>query len=87
MYLTSPLLPNPPNSIKPTQTSQTKYIYILTNPVKPVLEDATREILAQKQEVQALKAVADKHPFYKYNGVWTRELQNLVCLCLCYSIL
>ncbi|PLB38533.1 translin [Aspergillus candidus] len=48
------------------------------NQLKPVLEDATREILAQKQEVQALKAVADKHPFYKYNGVWTRELQNLV---------
>ena len=46
--------------------------------VKPVLDDVTTEILAQKQEVARLKAVADKHPFYKYNGVWTRELQNLV---------
>lgn len=27
-----------------------------------------------------LKSVADKHPFYKYNGLWTRELQNLVGL-------
>ena len=36
------------------------------------------EILAQKQEVARLKVVADQHPFYKYNGVWTRELQNLV---------
>jgi hypothetical protein len=46
--------------------------------VKPVLDDVTTEILAQKQEVARLKAVADKHPFYKYNGLWTRELQNLV---------
>lgn len=47
--------------------------------VKPVLDDVTKEILAQKQEVARLKAVADQHPFYKYNGLWTRELQNLVC--------
>jgi hypothetical protein len=46
--------------------------------VKPVLEDATKEILAQKEEVFRLKGVADKHPFYKYNGLWSRELQNLV---------
>lgn len=44
----------------------------------PVLEDATKVILAQKEEVSRLKAVASQHPFYKYNGVWTRELQNLV---------
>ncbi|CEJ56282.1 Translin-1 [Penicillium brasilianum] len=46
--------------------------------LKPVLDDAAVEILAQKQEVLRLKAVADQHPFYKYNGLWTRELQNLV---------
>lgn len=46
--------------------------------VPPVLNDTVQEILAQKQEVARLKAVADQHPFYKYNGVWTRELQNLV---------
>lgn len=47
--------------------------------MKPVLDDVTKEILAQKEEVARLKAVADQHPFYKYNGLWTRELQNLVC--------
>ncbi|KAL3484094.1 Translin [Aspergillus germanicus] len=46
--------------------------------LNPVLEDATKEILAQKEEVSRLKSVADKHPFYKYNGLWSRELQNLV---------
>ncbi|KAJ5499866.1 Translin C-terminal [Penicillium expansum] len=45
--------------------------------LKPVLDDVTKEILAQKEEVARLKAVADQHPFYKYNGLWTRELQNL----------
>lgn len=46
--------------------------------VQPVLDEAVVEIMAQKQEVARLKAVADQHPFYKYNGVWSRELQNLV---------
>ncbi|EAW09799.1 translin [Aspergillus clavatus NRRL 1] len=46
--------------------------------LKPILDAATREIIAQRDEVSRLRAVADKHPFYKYNGVWTRELQNLV---------
>ncbi|OJJ00267.1 hypothetical protein ASPVEDRAFT_557997 [Aspergillus versicolor CBS 583.65] len=46
--------------------------------LQPVLEDVTKEILAQKEEVLRLKSVADKHPFYKYNGVWSRDLQNLV---------
>ena len=48
--------------------------------MKPVLDAATVEIIAQKEEVARLKSVADQHPFYKYNGLWTRELQNLVCL-------
>ncbi|EHA23135.1 hypothetical protein ASPNIDRAFT_136694 [Aspergillus niger ATCC 1015] len=48
-----------------------------TDQLKPVLDDATKEIIAQRDEVSRLKTVADKHPFYKYNGVWTRELQNL----------
>jgi hypothetical protein len=50
----------------------------LVETVQPVLDDATKEILAQKEEITRLKAVADRHPFYKYNGVWSRDLQNLV---------
>ncbi|CAI7601672.1 unnamed protein product [Penicillium manginii] len=46
--------------------------------LQPVLDDATASIIAQKDEVARLRSVADKHPFYKYNGVWSRELQNLV---------
>lgn len=56
--------------------------------MKPILDAATVEIIAQKEEVARLKSVADQHPFYKYNGLWTRELQNLVCLglLLFYSV-
>lgn len=61
-----------------TRKASSRTILLTLVIVKPVLDDVTTEILAQKQEVARLKAVADKHPFYKYNGVWTRELQNLV---------
>lgn len=50
----------------------------ITTIVQPVLDDATASITAQKEEVARLRSVADKHPFYKYNGLWSRELQNLV---------
>ncbi|KAK2758981.1 hypothetical protein FQN54_003079 [Arachnomyces sp. PD_36] len=46
--------------------------------LKPLLEEASKDILAQKEEVSRLASVASKHPFYKYNSLWSRELQNLV---------
>lgn len=46
--------------------------------VKPVLDEAADCIRAQRDEISRLVRVASQHPFYKYNGVWTRELQNLV---------
>ncbi|KAI5811406.1 Translin [Peziza echinospora] len=30
----------------------------------------------QKQTIKELAAVASKYPYYKYNGIWTREIQN-----------
>ncbi|QKX63067.1 uncharacterized protein TRUGW13939_10235 [Talaromyces rugulosus] len=46
--------------------------------LKPVLDEAAQQILAQKEEVSRLSKVANQHPFYKFNNVWSRELQNLV---------
>jgi hypothetical protein len=46
--------------------------------VSLILEAAAEEIRTQKEDVSRLAAVASRHPFYKYNGVWSRELQNLV---------
>ncbi|GAB1194532.1 hypothetical protein APSETT444_003778 [Aspergillus pseudonomiae] len=71
------LIPHPQISVSSFLKEKEK-INLLTRSVKPVLDEATKEILAQKEQVTRLKALADKHPFYKYNGVWTRELQNLV---------
>ncbi|EFQ97148.1 translin [Nannizzia gypsea CBS 118893] len=46
--------------------------------INPILDDATREISAQREDIAKLVTVASKHPFYKYNYLWTKELQNLV---------
>jgi len=46
--------------------------------VKPVLDEAAKEIKAQREDVSRLVSVASHHPFYKYNFLWSRELQNLV---------
>lgn len=46
--------------------------------VSPVLDEAATKIRAQKEDVTRLVSVASKHPFYKYNHIWSRELQNLV---------
>jgi len=51
---------------------------LTTISVRPVLDDAAKQIAAQKEDVSRLAEIASKHPFYKYNGVWSRELQNLV---------
>ena len=44
----------------------------------PILSEAEKEISAQKDDVARLVSVATEHPFYKYNQMWSRELQNLV---------
>lgn len=46
--------------------------------VTPILSEAQKEISAQKEDVARLVSVAAKHPFDKYNQMWSRELQNLV---------
>jgi hypothetical protein len=46
--------------------------------VSPVLDEAAKEIVTQKGEIERLQSVASKHPFYKYNHQWSRELQNAV---------
>ncbi|KUL89166.1 hypothetical protein ZTR_03709 [Talaromyces verruculosus] len=66
-----------------TQAEQRKRSSLALTPLrrktvlKSVLDDAATQILAQKEDVSRLAEIANKHPFYKYNGVWSRELQNL----------
>lgn len=65
------LSPAPINVISSKRTNVSKT-------VTPILDEASKEILTQKEEVSRLASVASKHPFYKYNSLWSRELQNLV---------
>jgi hypothetical protein len=43
-----------------------------------VLKPSTAAIEQQALTVQQLAEVASKHPFYKYNGIWQRDIQSLV---------
>ncbi|KMU92121.1 translin [Coccidioides immitis H538.4] len=53
-------------------------VQALSRRVKPVLDETSNAIKEQKKDVTRLVSVAAKHPFYKFNHIWTRELQNLV---------
>ena len=43
-----------------------------------VLAPAQNAINEQIQTVHVLSKTASKHPFYKWNSLWSREVQNLV---------
>src|SRR2546423_15425709 len=45
-----------------------------------VLKPSAVAIEQQGLTVRQLAEVASKHPFYKYNGIWQRDIQALVCL-------
>lgn len=40
------------------------------------LSEAWESISKQVETIGKLNEVASKHPYYKYNGMWTREMQN-----------
>ncbi|GBF67072.1 translin [Trichophyton mentagrophytes] len=54
--------------------------------INPILDDATREISAQREDIAKLMTVASKHPFYKYNQLWSKELQNLVLTSVSFMV-
>lgn len=51
----------------PTASLKTQIL----DPVAPLLQQ-------QAQTVQELAKTASQYPFYKYNGLWAREVQNVV---------
>lgn len=46
--------------------------------VQNVISDAQNSILLQVETIGKLNEVASKFPYYKYNGLWTRDIQNAV---------
>ncbi|EEP79737.1 conserved hypothetical protein [Uncinocarpus reesii 1704] len=61
-----------------TQAVLSRAHYTPEAKLSPVLDEGSKEIKAQKEDVARLIAIASKHPFYKFNHMWSRELQNLV---------
>ena len=43
-----------------------------------VLQPAKTSINEQIQTIQRLSTTATKYPFYQWNNLWTRDVQNLV---------
>ncbi|RDW82175.1 putative translin-1 [Coleophoma cylindrospora] len=46
--------------------------------LKPVIESAENSIRLEIESVSKLSEVASKHPYYKYNGMWSRDVQNAI---------
>ncbi|OQO09932.1 hypothetical protein B0A48_04287 [Cryoendolithus antarcticus] len=46
--------------------------------LSPVLQAAQSSIENEVQSIQRLAEVASKHPYYRYNYAWTREMQSAV---------
>lgn len=50
----------------------------LTLVIDEVVGPATDSLSAQNGTIRQLSEAASKHPFYKYNGLWTREIQTVI---------
>lgn len=42
------------------------------------IQDGERSISEQVQSIRELAVVASRYPYYKYNSMWTRDIQNAV---------
>lgn len=50
--------------------------------VNGALSSAWPSIVDQADIIKDLEIVASKHPYYKYNQIWTKNMQDTVCLCM-----
>ncbi|KAL8735292.1 MAG: hypothetical protein Q9181_002847 [Wetmoreana brouardii] len=48
----------------------------LERQVEEALEPAWPSIVEQANTIKDLADVASKHPYYKYNQIWTRDMQD-----------
>jgi len=44
--------------------------------LESTITDAEKSIIQQIETISKLSEVASKYPYYKYNGMWTRDIQN-----------
>ena len=58
--------------------SKTHKSYSDTALVQSTISDAEKSIHQQIETIARLGHVASKYPYYRYNGIWTRDVQNAV---------
>lgn len=46
--------------------------------VHDTIQDGERSISEQVECIGKLAVVASRYPYYKYNSIWTRDIQNAV---------
>lgn len=46
--------------------------------VQDTLTEAWKSIAEQAETILKLNVLASDYPYYKYNGLWTRDIQNTV---------
>jgi hypothetical protein len=46
--------------------------------VQDTISDAQNAILEQVTTIKQLSDIASRHPYYKYNSMWTRDMQDAV---------
>ena len=51
---------------------------LITCAVESTLSEARNSTIQQVETISKLGEVASKYPYYKYNGMWTRDMQNAV---------
>ncbi|MCJ1418458.1 hypothetical protein MMC32_004806 [Xylographa parallela] len=57
-------------------------LQVLEKQVQSTISDAEKSIHQQIETIARLGHVASKYPYYRYNGIWTRDVQNA-----CFGIL
>lgn len=61
------------------------HVYLVANmvpcfPVPTVLTAAQNNIANEAQSIQQLAQVASKHPYYRFNYAWSRQVESAVWL-------
>ncbi|KAG0646223.1 Translin [Hyphodiscus hymeniophilus] len=46
--------------------------------LSPVISSAEKSIIDEIASVKSLAEIASKSPYYKYNGMWSRDVQNVI---------
>jgi len=46
--------------------------------LQPVIQNAETAIKEEIESIERLAGVASAYPYYKYNGMWSRDVQNVV---------